>query len=208
MFRIGVPLAAGRISADQLRKAADIAERHGDGAVWLTAQQGFLLLNVPQEKVVHALEGLQSVGLKPQGSMVRRGLSVCSESDACVEGWDAVSRRGREIIEHLERQLVLSEPLRIRVAGPLCACAAAADEEITVAGVRSGAGREQEACDDLQMDRYDVRVGGRTLAEGVAGEEVKLLVERLLVSWKRQRQPGESLAQFCGRAGHEQEVAG
>lgn len=194
-FWIGVPLAAGRISAEQLRKAADLSERYADGRVRLTPRQGLLLLNVPQEKVVNVLEGLELVGLKPQGSTVRRGLAVCSETDSCVVGWAELSGRAREIIEHLEGQLLLTEPLRIRMAGPACACGAS-DEEILLAGVGPGP--------DESGDRYDVRVRGRALAGGVAGEEMKFLLERLLAGWKRGRTPGESLGGFCDRVGHEQ----
>lgn len=195
-FRVGVPLAAGRVTARQLAKAADLAERHGDAVVRFTARQGLLFLNVPQEKVVNLLEGLQSVELKPQGSMLRRGLTACSESDPCLEGWSLVSRRAQEIVEHLEKQVLLIEPLRVRVAGPACACAAPADEEVTVAAAKPEAERPG--------DLYDVRVGGGALASGVPGEEVKFFLERLLVNWKRRRQTGEALGAFCARAGREQ----
>lgn len=191
VFAIGIPLVAGRVSAEQLAKAADLAERHADGRVRLTERQGILLLNVPQEKVVNVLEGLQSVELRSQGSMVRCGLTVCSQTDSCVEGWPDLSRKAREIVEHLERQLLLSEPLRIRVTGPSCACAVPSEEQIVLAGKQNAEG-------------FDVRVGGRPLAEGVAGEEVKFVLERLLASWKRQREAGESLDAFCERVGREQ----
>lgn len=200
LFWIGVPLIAGRMSAGQLRKVADLAERYGDATVQLTARQGLTLLNIPHEKVVNVLEGLQSVDLKPGGPTVRRGLVACSQTESCVEGWAELSRRAREIVEHLERQLHLGEPLRIRVSGPSCACPVG-EEQVLVHAV--GPGAEQRPVSEQSRDAYDVRVGGRLLTGGVGGEEVKFLLERLLVSWKRGREPEESLAGFCDRVGYE-----
>ena len=196
LFWIGVPLVAGRVSADQLRRAADLAERHGDGVVRFTVRQGLLLLNVPQEKVVNVLEGFQSVDLRPQGSMVRRGLVVCSETESCVEGWSDLSHRAREIVEHLEKQLLLNEPLRVRMVGRSCVCDVPAEEQILL---RYGVGQDPEQA----VGRWEVRVGGQLLAGGVPGDEVKFLLERLLVNWKRRRTAGELLNAFCARVGYD-----
>ncbi|MBI3322238.1 MAG: hypothetical protein HYZ94_00980 [Candidatus Omnitrophica bacterium] len=197
LFWVGVPLPAGRVSAGQMRKTADLAERYGDGAVRFTSRQGILLLKVPQEKVVNVMEGLQSVDLKPQGSMLRRGFTVCSGTEACAEGWGALSQAARGLLEHLEKQVLVAEPLQIRVAGPSCACAPSAEEQVLI---RCGA----ETGPEQAGGRWEVHVGGRLLIEAVPRDEVKFLLERLLVSWKRRREAGEALDAFCARIGCDQ----
>ena len=61
-----------------------------------------------------------------------------------------------------------------------------------------------EPSPEQAADFYDVQVRSRLLAGAVRGDEVKFLLERLLVGWKRQRKPEESLGAFCERVGHEQ----
>ena len=63
LFTLGFPVAAGRIRENQMRKAADLAERHGDGTMRITSLQNLLILNIPHEKVAQVLEGLEMVGL-------------------------------------------------------------------------------------------------------------------------------------------------
>lgn len=64
LFSVTVPVPEGRLSGRQIAKAADLAERHGDGKIGLTAGRGLFLGRLPKEKVAQVLDGLDSVGLK------------------------------------------------------------------------------------------------------------------------------------------------
>ena len=64
VFSVMIPLPGGRMTAAQMRKAADLAERHGNGAIRFTLRRNLKILNLPQEKVAQVMEGLGSVDLR------------------------------------------------------------------------------------------------------------------------------------------------
>ncbi len=177
LFTLGMSVLAGRLNSDQMRKAADVAERNGDGSLCLTTRQNLLIPNVPKEKVAHALEGLDAVGLRVSGSAFRRGLVCCSSAKA-----GAI-----ELVDYLEKQVPLEEPLSIHLSDSACACAHSPVAQIGLEGVET----------------VEVRVGGFT-AHGIPAGELKLRLEKLLVRYKRKRQPQESFNDFCLRAGNEE----
>jgi len=160
-----------------MRKAADVAERNGDGSLRLTTRQNLLIPNVPKEKVAHVLEGLDAVGLRVSGSAFRRGLVCCSSEKTGA----------MELVDYLEKQVPLEEPLSIHLSDSPCACAHSPVAQIGLEGVET----------------VEVRIGG-FIAHAVPAGELKVRLEKFLVRYKRKRQPQESFSDFCLRAGNEE----
>lgn len=182
LFTIGVPVLAGRLSLSQARKAADLAERYADSQLQITSRQQLLLLNVPKERVAQVLEGLESVDLRVAASIYRRGLTACAEG---------VEERARELLDHLEKQVPLKEPLRIHFSAGGCNCEQVLEAEI---GLRAARG----TC--------SLSVDGRPVpgADSIPAGLVKYRLENLLVRYKQDRTSGEPFREFCRRIGEEQ----
>ena len=182
LFTIGVPVLAGKFSIGQMRKAADLAERYADGRLQLTSRQNLLLLNVPKDRVVQALEGLESVELRVAASIYRRGLTACAEG---------VEERARGLLDYLEKQVPLKEPLRIHFSAGGCNCEQVLEAEIGLHVTPQG---------------YYLFVDGRPVPGvlAVPAGGVKYRLENLLIRYKRDRVSGESFKEFCRRTGDEE----
>lgn len=190
LFTVGVPVLAGRFSLSQMKKTADLVERYADGQLQATSRQQLLLLNVPKERVAQVLEGLESVDLRIAASVYRRGLTACAEG---------VEQRARELLEHLESRVPLKEPLRIHLSAGGCNC-----EQVLEAEIGLRATRVQ--VEERMIEAYDLSVDERPVpaARGIPAGLVKYRLENLLVRYKRDRQPAESLREFCRRVGDEE----
>ncbi|MBI3333335.1 MAG: nitrite reductase, partial [Candidatus Omnitrophica bacterium] len=205
LFYVGVPVLVGRITGGQMRKVADLAERHGDGSVRLTVRQNLLILNIPQERVAQVLEGLGSVGLKVDASPILRGVVTCTGIEFCKLAVTETKVRAREIVEHLESRVMLEEPLRIHVTGCPNTCAQSPIAHIGLQGSQTKVG-------DRVVEAYDVAIGGELgrnrafnhfVLRKLPAAEVQLRLERLLMAYKKQRRPGERFNDFCRRLGDE-----
>ena len=190
LFTIGVPVPAGRLSLSQMRKAADLAERYAGGSLRITSRQNLLLPDVPKERVVQLLEGLESVDLRVAASVYRRGLTVCA---------GGVEDRAKELLDYLERQVPLKEPLRIHISEGGCNCERVLEAEIGLRATRVQA-------EERMIEAYGLSVDGSPVlgAPPIPAGLVKVRLENLLVRYKRDRGSGEPFREFCRRLGGEE----
>ena len=80
---VGVVARAGRTSGLQLQRVAALAERHGGARVSTTAQQGLVVLDVPDAQVDALVEKLEAEDLRVRPSRFRRGLLACTGLEFC-----------------------------------------------------------------------------------------------------------------------------
>lgn len=203
LFYVGVPILVGRITGAQMRKVADLAERHGDGSIRLTPRQNVLLANIPHEKVAQVLEGLEAADLKVRASGVLRGVLACTGTEFCKLAVTETKARAQELVGYLEQRVPLEEPLRIHVSGCPNTCAQNPIAHIGLQGSKAKVGEQV-------VDAYDVAVGGQ-LGQGrsfnhfvvrkIPATELKFRLERLLVGYKKKRKGGEAFNDFCSRVG-------
>ena len=189
-FTIGVPVLTGKLSIGQMRKAADVAERYADGKLRLTSRQNLLFLNVPKERVLQMLEGLESVDLRVAASVYRRGLTACA---------GGVEERAGGLLDYLEKQVPLKEPVGIHFSAGGCNCE-------QVLGAEIGLRVAQIQGEDRMIDAYHLAVDGRSIPglPDIPAGMIKYRLENLLVHWKRDRASGEPLREFCRRTGDEE----
>jgi len=75
---VGAVALRGRITADQMQAAADLAERFAGGELRATNMQNLLVVNVPTINVEPLAKELDAIGLKVAGSSFYRGTVACS----------------------------------------------------------------------------------------------------------------------------------
>lgn len=180
LFTIGVPVLAGRIDADQMKKAADLAERYADGTLRLTPRQNLMFLNVPKERVAQILEGLEAVHLSARASAAANALVLCPSGESA-------SLLAKELVEHLEKRVPMDQPFTIHWSGSAGGCAHHGAAEIGLQGEKT----------------FDVWINGRVMAGPIAADQLRFKIEQLLVGYKRNRGSGETFSDFCARVGDE-----
>ncbi|HMF92236.1 MAG TPA: nitrite reductase, partial [Candidatus Angelobacter sp.] len=82
-FYVGAAVLRGRITPAQMRAAADLADRHGNGQLRTTNTQNLVIVNVPQAKTGLVTEGLNQAGLRVEASTFWRGAVACTGTEFC-----------------------------------------------------------------------------------------------------------------------------
>ena len=83
LFYVGAAVLRGRITAEQMLAAAELAERFGSGELRTTNMQNLLIINVPQANVEELARGLDSIGLCVAASPFWRGAIACTGTEFC-----------------------------------------------------------------------------------------------------------------------------
>src|SRR6202000_881973 len=80
---IGVPLAVGKVTCEQMRGLAKIAQDLGDGDIRLTVWQNLLISGVRDDNVALASAAIEKLGLAVKSSQIRAGLVACTGNAGC-----------------------------------------------------------------------------------------------------------------------------
>ncbi|HEV3262445.1 MAG TPA: FAD-dependent oxidoreductase [Gemmataceae bacterium] len=93
LYYAGMLVPVGRITTDQMRGVADLAERYGTGDIRLTVQQNLLVPNVPEHRIGALADEPLFQELPYDPSPIMRGLVSCTGIDYChmalieTKGW-------------------------------------------------------------------------------------------------------------------------
>ena len=201
-FYVGAAVLRGRISAQQMRTAAELAERYADGRLRTTNMQNLLIANVPWTNTESLAQELNAAGLPVQGSSFWRGTVACSGSEYCKLAITETKSFSRWLVEELEERLPgFEQHLKLHVTGCPNSCGQHWIADIGIEGKKIKVG-------DRMEDAYYFCVGGavglhQSIARPVgfrcAATEVPDAIERLLRRYLDDRQHNENLRQFFAR---------
>src|ERR1700736_709723 len=91
---IGVVLPVGKITCEQMRGLAKIAQDLGDGELRLTVWQNLLISGVREENVGLAVAAIEAMGLAVKASQIRAGLMRCTGNAGCKFSASDTKRHG------------------------------------------------------------------------------------------------------------------
>ena len=110
---IGVSLPLGKVTCDQMRGLARIAQDLGDGDIRLTVWQNLLIPGVPDENVELAIAAIKKIGLAVEASQIRAGLIACTGNAGCRFAASNTKRHAAEIGDWCEPRVNIETPLNI-----------------------------------------------------------------------------------------------
>ena len=178
---VGVVLAVGKLTCDQLRGLARIAGQHG-GTVRLTVWQNLLVSDIPEAAIDQVKSQLAALGLAWEASHVRAGLIACTGNRGCKFSASDTKTHAMAIADHLDGRVALDQPLNIHLTGCHHSCAQHYIGDIGLLAAKVDAG-------DAEVEGYHILVGGghgetqklaRELYRGVRADQVPLLIERIV----------------------------
>ena len=206
-FYVGAAVLRGRITAEQMRAAADLAERFAGGQLRATNMQNLLIVNAPRENVDPLVKELDAANLRVSGSAFWRGTVACSGSEFCKLAITETKTFSRWLVEELEERLPgFEQHLKLHVTGCPNSCGQHWIADIGIEGKKIKLGNRME-------DAYYFCVGGavglhQSIARPVGyrclATEVPDAIERLLLRYREVRIPGENLRQFFARHSNEE----
>jgi len=199
---VGAVALRGRISADQMRAAADFAERYASGELRATNMQNLLIVNVPTVNADSLARELDGIGLKVGGSAFYRGTVACSGTEFCKLAITETKAFSRWLVEEMEERLPgFDQHLKLHVTGCPNSCGQHWIADIGIEG-------KKIKVNDQLVDAYYFCVGGalglhqataRPVGYRCAATEVPDALERLLRTYLEERNPGENLRHFFAR---------
>jgi len=202
LFYVGAAVLRGRISAQQLHAAADLADRFGSGELRATGMQNLLLINVPRANVEALARELGAIGLRVEGSPFWRGAISCTGTEFCKLAITETKSFTRWLVEELEQRVPeFDQQLKLHVTGCPNSCGQHWIADIGLEGKRiKHQGR--------LVDAYYFCVGGavgqyqrfaRPIGYRCAATDVPEAIERLLRGFLAERYPDENLRAYFAR---------
>ncbi len=201
---VGVALPVGKLTVQQMRVIASVANQCGDGDIRLTVWQNLLISGVPDAKVEDVLANLQAIGLSAETSVLRAGLIACTGATGCKFAAAHTKEDALSIAAHCEPRITLDQPVNIHLTGCHHSCAQHYIGDLGLIGAKVPMNEEGDT-----VPGYDLLVGGgygvdggmaRPFREKVRAEEAPALVEAILRTWQLHRAtPDESFVAFARR---------
>jgi len=202
LFYVGASVLRGRITPQQLRAVADLAQRYGNGELRTTNTQNLIIVNVPREKTSAVALALETAGLHVAASPFWRGAVACTGSEFCKLAITETKAFTRWLVEELEERLPeFDQQLKLNVTGCPNSCGQHRIADIGLEGKKIKA-------DGRTQDAYYFCLGGavgehagfaRPIGYRCPANEVPDAIERLLRNYLETRRGGENLRQFFAR---------
>jgi len=199
---VGLPVVRGRITPDQMRTVADLADRYGSGELRTTTMQNLLILDVPRAQTAALAREVERIGFPLDASPFRRGTVACTGSEFCKLALTETKGFARWLVDALEARLPgFDRHVRIHVTGCPNSCGQHWIADIGLEG-------KKVKVDGALVDAYYFCVGGgvgrhqavaRPVGYRVPAGEAPASIERLLRGYLDERRPGESFREFAAR---------
>lgn len=203
---VGASVLRGRITPQQLRTTADLADRYADGHVRTTTTQNLLIVNVPLRDSATVAHELEVAALPVQASVFARGTVACTGSEFCKLALTETKGFARWLTQELEERLPdFQEQLRLNITGCPNSCGQHWIADIGIEG-------KKIKVDGRMVDAYYFCIGGsvgqvasiaRPVGYRCAASDVPDAIERLLADFSERHESGENLRRFLARHSNE-----
>jgi sulfite reductase (ferredoxin) len=202
LYSVGAAVLRGRITAQQIRTAANLADRFADGHLRTTNMQNLIVINVPEANAQPLADGLNRADLRVNASPFWRGAIACTGSEFCKLAITETKSFARWLVEELEVRVPgFDQQLKLHVAGCPNSCGQHWIADIGLEGKKIKLG-------DKLIDAYYFCLGGavgehqsiaRLSGYRCVAPEVPAAIERLLKVYISQRNGTENLRAYFSR---------
>lgn len=188
---IGVVFPTARITTDQMRGLAKVAQDLGDGDIRLTVWQNLLISGVADDKVALAVAAIEQIGLTTQASPLRAGLIACTGATGCRFGAAQTKENAEKIAAWCEPRVALDSPVNIHLTGCHHSCAQHYIGDIGLIACKIDVGDEADP-----VEGFHILIGGgfgteagiaRDLYRDVKVPDVPRTIERMLKGYLSHR---------------------
>jgi sulfite reductase (ferredoxin) len=199
---VGASVLRGRITADQMALAADLADEFGQHQIRTTVGQNFVLPDIPNEKTEEVAKRLESAGLRTSASSFWRGTIACTGMEFCKLSLTETKDYAVWLVEEMEKRFPdFSSQVKINVNGCPNSCGQHWLADFGLQGRKTKVNGEQ-------VEAYDLFLGGgvgadpafaRRIGHAIPATEVPDAIERVLRNFEANRLDGENLKSYLNR---------
>ncbi|HEY8081565.1 MAG TPA: hypothetical protein VIE15_05695 [Acidimicrobiales bacterium] len=158
---VGCAVPVGRLTGEELREAARLASRFGDGTVRVGVDQNFVLTGVAERGLDELLDAALLAKHSPSPGPFVRGIVACTGTEFCRYAVTETKARAVTLARHLDERVApalaargaLDRPIRIHVSGCSASCA---QPQIADVGLRGAVAK----VGDTLAEGFDLGLGG------------------------------------------------
>jgi ferredoxin-nitrite reductase len=199
MNYIGLGVPVGRLTPKQMHHLADLATNYGKGELRLTVWQNIILPHIPDAFVETVKRGLHRTGFHVEASSTISGIIACTGNKGCK--YSSTDTKGHAVAlakALTDRRVTIEQPVNLHFTGCPHSCAQHYCGDIGFLGAKLAGGDEG----------YHVVLGGgmgneqgiaREIFRGVKAREVPGLVEKILRTYDKEKQRGETFVEWSRR---------
>ncbi len=191
---VGITCPLGRLTSEQLRGLADIADKFGSGTIRLTVWQNLLVSDIRDDQMAFVLDDVTKLGLDTQASKVCGGLVACTGSAGCKFAATNTKSHATQLAEWLDARITVDQAINIHVTGCHHSCAQHFIADIGLLGAKVEQGEEL-------VEGYDLHIGGgcgagakigRLIKPKIAFDDLPPMLLGLLRAWQTERGEDQS----------------
>jgi len=171
--RVGIFVPAGRLSQNECRVLADLAEKYSDGEMRLTVEQNVILPNVDDDKVDDLLAEdafKKDSRLKINPGFIEGNTVSCTGAQFCGLALIETKSHAESVSKKLESLVTVDRPIRIHWTGCPNSCGQVQVADIGI----MGAPAKKE---DPETGKMKAVPGCKIFVGGKIGEEAHLAME-------------------------------
>lgn len=135
--RVGVLIPVGRLSPDECRKLADVAEKYSGGEIRLTVEQNAILPNVLEADVEELLKEPCFNGdsrFKVNAGFIEGNVVSCTGAEFCSLAMIETKSIAEDVAKKLEALVTVDRPIRIHWTGCPNSCGQVQAADIGIMG--------------------------------------------------------------------------
>ncbi|WP_242867599.1 nitrite/sulfite reductase [Clostridium saccharobutylicum] len=200
---IGINLPLGEISADELFELSEISEKYGDSKIRTTLSQNLIITGINNEDVPSLLNKDVFKHLSPTPSTFIGYTVSCTGKEFCNLAIVETKERAKKIIEYLDSKIKLDTLLRIHFTGCPNSCGQKHIADISLQGALI---KNENSYDEA----FTIWLGGTLNNNGkfaenlnlrVKSADVHIILEKIILFYKKNRLENEAFNQFIRRVG-------
>jgi len=171
-MRVGVLVPSGRLSVEEARQIADLAEKYSSGEIRLTVEQNVILPNVDESLVKSLLKepALNGGRLKVNAGFIEGNVVSCTGAEFCGLALIETKRPAESVAKKLEELVVVDKPIRLHWTGCPNSCG---QVQVADIGIMGGPAKKL----DEETGKMKAVPGCKIFVGGKIGEDAHLSLE-------------------------------
>lgn len=160
-MRVGILIPTGRLSVDECRDLADLADKYSEGEIRLTVEQNAILPNVDEDKVKKLLKEKalkRNSRLSANPGFIEGNVVSCTGAEFCGLALIETKVNAEDISKKLEDLVEVDRPIRIHWTGCPNSCG---QVQVADIGIMGAPARKEIDGKKVAVPGCKIFVGGR-----------------------------------------------
>jgi ferredoxin-nitrite reductase len=197
-WALGVCVPVGRLTWEQAKGLAELAETYGDGSIRTTLDQNLILTGIPGALKRDAEMALAALGLSHESDSITKQVVACTGKQFCNLAIGETKGHAFWLIEELRRRRVQLHGITIHMSGCPNSCGMTLTADIGLQGTK--ARRNNKV-----VDAFDVFLGGGAdsavqlgilFQKAVPVDEMPLFLQGKVSEYHKGRKKGQGFSAF------------